>query len=109
VQADVVVVGASRAGARWWGHTVIRDVLRGPVPHRGRDGAQVSLEAISRHAGVGWATLHRRFAGRRALLKAVFDDGVARLWRRGDESADLRARLEDVIEYTRPSFTGLEP
>jgi AcrR family transcriptional regulator len=44
-----------------------------------RDGAEVSLEAIARQAGVGSATLHRHFASRAALLHAVFHDRVAAL------------------------------
>lgn len=50
-----------------------------------RDGAQASLEEIARRAGVGSATLHRHFPSRRALLEAVFHDGIERLCQRADE------------------------
>ena len=71
-----------------------------------RDGAQASLEEIARRAGVGSATLHRHFPSRRALLEAVFRDGVAQLCRRGgaepgkDPGAELAAWLEDLTVYT---------
>ncbi len=42
-------------------------------------GADASLEDIARRAGVGSATLHRRFPSRRALLEAVFHDRVEAL------------------------------
>jgi AcrR family transcriptional regulator len=38
----------------------------------GRVGSNASLEAIARRAGVGSATLHRRFPTRRDLVQAVF-------------------------------------
>jgi AcrR family transcriptional regulator len=40
------------------------------------DGADASLEEISRRAGVGSATLHRHFSGRGALLEAVFQNSI---------------------------------
>jgi len=71
-----------------------------------RDGAQASLEEIARRAGVGSATLHRHFASRRALLEAVFRDGVAQLCARAtaqpgtDPGAELAAWLEDLTVYS---------
>ncbi|MEI9939027.1 MAG: helix-turn-helix domain-containing protein [Pseudomonadota bacterium] len=71
-----------------------------------RDGAQVSLEEIARRAGVGSATLHRHFASRRALLEAVFRDGVAQLCARAtaqpgaEPAAELINWLEDLTVYT---------
>ena len=41
-----------------------------------RVGAGASLEDIARKAGVGSATLHRRFRTRRELLQAVFADRI---------------------------------
>ena len=52
-----------------------------------RDGASASLEAIARKAGVGSATLHRHFAGRTALLRAVYADHVAALVERASAIA----------------------
>src|SRR5438132_13734134 len=40
-------------------------------------GLDVSLEEIARRAGVGIATLYRRFPTRDALIEAVFEDHVA--------------------------------
>lgn len=71
-----------------------------------RDGAQASLEEIARRAGVGSATLHRHFASRRALLEAVFRDGVAQLCARAaaqpgnDPGAELALWLEEATVYT---------
>lgn len=42
-------------------------------------GADGSLEEVARRAGVGSATLHRHFPSRRALLLAVFRDGIETL------------------------------
>ncbi|WP_437105007.1 TetR/AcrR family transcriptional regulator [Streptomyces sp. enrichment culture] len=42
-------------------------------------GAEASLEEIARHAGVGSATLHRRFPSRQLLLEAVFKGRVEAL------------------------------
>ena len=44
-----------------------------------RDGPDAPLDRIAREAGTGSATLHRHFAGRRALLVAVFEATVAEL------------------------------
>lgn len=41
-----------------------------------RDGLEVSLRQIARHAGVGEPTLRRRFSSRQALLDEVFADKV---------------------------------
>lgn len=72
-----------------------------------RDGAQASLEEIARRAGVGSATLHRHFPSRRALLDAVFHEGVVALCRRGDELARgtdpgeaLATWLEELAAYS---------
>lgn len=42
-------------------------------------GAEVSLEAIAREAGVGIGTLYRHFPTREALVEAVYRNEVARL------------------------------
>lgn len=44
-----------------------------------RSNPNASLEEIARRAGVGSATLHRHFPGRKALLEAVFVDHVEQL------------------------------
>jgi len=50
-----------------------------------RDGADASLEAIARSAGVGSATLHRHFPTRWSLLEAVFRDRIDGLLARAEE------------------------
>lgn len=44
-----------------------------------REGAGASLEDIARKAGVGSATLHRRFRSRRELLQAVFTERIEQI------------------------------
>jgi len=71
-----------------------------------RDGAQASLEEIARAANVGSATVHRHFPSRRALLEAVFRDGVAQLCARAvaqpgrNPGAELCTWLEELTVYT---------
>ncbi|MFI5801942.1 TetR/AcrR family transcriptional regulator [Streptomyces sp. NPDC051561] len=48
-------------------------------------GADASLEEVARRAGVGSATLHRRFPSRQALLEAVFKDRVQALCAKADD------------------------
>ncbi|MGW8850089.1 TetR/AcrR family transcriptional regulator [Streptomyces xiamenensis] len=64
-----------------------------------QDGAQASLEAIARRAGVGSATLHRHFPSRQALLNAVFHEGVERLSRRAQELADTHSPRDAVTTW----------
>lgn len=54
-------------------------------------GAEVSLEEIANRAGVGTATLYRRFASKEELLRAVLDQRIAE----EIEPAIERARRED--------------
>src|SRR3954469_5538830 len=42
-------------------------------------GAEASMAAISRRAGVGMATLYRNFPGRRELLEALYADEIETL------------------------------
>jgi AcrR family transcriptional regulator len=71
-----------------------------------RDGADVSLEEVARRAGVGSATLHRRFPGRQALLDAVFADRVDAVCARGMElygsgaPGALVTWLFELVRYT---------
>src|ERR1700741_3308927 len=51
-------------------------------------GAEASLEAVARTAGVGIGTLYRHFPTREALFEAVYRREVQQL-------ADLADRLED--------------
>ena len=74
-----------------------------------RDGADMSLEEVAQRAGVGSATLHRHFEGRRVLLNAVFRNRVTLLCERakslaavapaGTELADLVGWLHELMDY----------
>lgn len=55
-----------------------------------KDGANASLKAIAKEAGVGIGTLYRRFPTRETLVEAVYRNEVARLC---DAAPDLVARL----------------
>ncbi|MEV4211276.1 TetR family transcriptional regulator [Micromonospora sp. NPDC049662] len=62
-----------------------------------RDGAYASLEEIARSAGVGSATLHRRFPSRWSLLQAVFRTCVQNLAGRAE---DLLAEPDALAAFT---------
>lgn len=52
-------------------------------------GADASLEAIARDAGVGIGTLYRNFPTRSALLEATYAEEVEAIARAADDVADL--------------------
>ncbi|MEV7778591.1 helix-turn-helix domain-containing protein [Kitasatospora sp. NPDC088351] len=100
---------AATAATRWTASS-------GPLNSRlmfADEGVLVSLERIARHAGVGSATLHRHFRGRRALAAAVLDEQVRGLCARADRlSAELppgpalEAWLLAVVRHSG-TFRGL--
>jgi AcrR family transcriptional regulator len=55
-------------------------------------GADASLEAIARSAGVGIGTLYRHFPTRDSLVEAVFQQTID----------DARARAEELLESNEP-------
>src|SRR5206468_121822 len=66
-----------------------------------------SLEEIARRAEVGSATLHRHFPSRRALLLALFEDGIATLCERAralardaEPGPALTTWLRALVSYT---------
>lgn len=63
-----------------------------------RDGLDASLEEIARQAGVGIATLYRRFPNRQALIEAVFVEPLN----------DDIAAVEEALEHDDPwaGFAG---
>jgi len=72
-----------------------------------RVGSDASLEAIARQAGVGSATLHRRFPTRRDLVQAVFAEEIEALCDRAaplseqhPPAAALREWLGEVAAYS---------
>ena len=60
------------------------------------DGIDVSVEAIARRAGVGIATLYRRFPTKEELIDAVLEDAFA----------DIRQAAEDALEL-EDAWVGL--
>ena len=50
-----------------------------------RDGANVSMDAIAREAGVGSGTLYRHFPSREALVEAAYRNELARLCTSADD------------------------
>ncbi len=72
-----------------------------------RVGASASLEEIACQAGVGSATLHRRFRTRRELLQAVFTDRVQHICARASTLSStmspgdaLRAWLLELTQFS---------
>jgi AcrR family transcriptional regulator len=70
------------------------------------EGADVSLEAIAREAGVGIGTLYRHFPTREALIDAAYRNELARLSDSATEllassapEAALRAWMDRFVEY----------
>jgi|SRR5882762_3261707 len=71
------------------------------------DGADVTLDAIAKEAGVGIGTLYRHFPTREALVEAAYRNELSRL---GDSVADLltdrpadqalRAWMDRFVDYT---------
>ncbi|HEX3590386.1 MAG TPA: TetR family transcriptional regulator [Pseudonocardiaceae bacterium] len=64
-----------------------------------RDGANASLKAIAREAGVGIGTLYRRFPTRETLVEAVYRNEVARLCDAAPELATRLAPLDALREW----------
>lgn len=72
-----------------------------------RLGSEASLEEIARRAGVGSATLHRRFPTRRDLVQTVFAEQIQELCDRAERLskehqplAALRAWLVEIAVYS---------
>jgi AcrR family transcriptional regulator len=71
-----------------------------------RDGADTSLKGIARAAGVGIATLYRRFPSRELLIEAVYRNETARLCAAASELLDtlapvaaLRNWMDRFVDY----------
>ena len=64
-------------------------------------GAQVPLEEVARRAGVGIATLYRRFPDRDALLRAVAVDALERTREAVEEVAGQDDPFEALAAYLR--------
>jgi AcrR family transcriptional regulator len=64
-------------------------------------GAGVPLEDVARRAGVGIATLYRRFPDREALLRAVVLDALTRTRLAAERAAELDDPFEALATYLR--------
>jgi len=64
-------------------------------------GAQVPLDDVAREAGVGIATLYRRFPDRDALLRAVVLDALQRTRETAEEAAASADPFEALATYLR--------
>ncbi|HWM74521.1 MAG TPA: helix-turn-helix domain-containing protein [Nocardioides sp.] len=64
-------------------------------------GAGVPLEEIAKRAGVGIATLYRRFPDRDALLRAVVLDALTRTRLAAERAAELDDPFEALATYLR--------
>ncbi|MFC6162709.1 TetR/AcrR family transcriptional regulator [Kribbella jiaozuonensis] len=64
-------------------------------------GAEASLEEISRRAGVGSATLHRHFGGRISLLEEVFRSSVDAVCAQAVELLDAPDPLQALTNWLR--------
>jgi AcrR family transcriptional regulator len=72
-----------------------------------RDGAEASLKAIAKEAGVGIGTLYRRFPTREQLIEATYRSQTERLCGSAaalladhDPPAALRAWMDGFVAYT---------
>lgn len=63
-------------------------------------GLDTPLDVIAREAGVGRATLQRRFPTREDLVRAIFDDNFAELERIATAAVDPADAYVDVIKAT---------
>jgi AcrR family transcriptional regulator len=68
-------------------------------------GAEASLEAVARHAGVGIGTLYRHFPTREALFEAVYRREVQQL---ADLAEQLRAETSPVEALRRWMHANVE-
>jgi AcrR family transcriptional regulator len=70
-----------------------------------KDGADVSLEGIARHAGVGIGTLYRHFPTRDALVEAVYRNEIERVSALAEELLISR-QPEDALREWMKHFVG---
>jgi AcrR family transcriptional regulator len=63
-------------------------------------GLGAPLDAVARRAGVGRATLYRRFPTREDLVRAIFDDNLAELARIAAEASDPSDAYLDTLLAT---------
>ncbi|MEW6644873.1 MAG: TetR/AcrR family transcriptional regulator [Pseudomonadota bacterium] len=64
-------------------------------------GADASLEAVAKHAGVGIGTLYRHFPTREALYEAVYRREVEQLGELAEELKDAASPVEALRQWLR--------
>lgn len=64
------------------------------------NGLDAPLDAIARRAGVGRATIYRRFPTRETLIRAMFDSTIDALQEVVDEAAPDAAFVEAIVAAT---------
>jgi AcrR family transcriptional regulator len=74
-------------------------VLEAAAAAFARDGADTSLKAIARDAGVGIGTLYRRFPSREALIEATYRNESTRLSSAATELLDQHAPIDALREW----------
>jgi AcrR family transcriptional regulator len=74
-------------------------VLEAAAAAFARDGADTSLKAIARDAGVGIGTLYRRFPSREALIEATYRNESTRLSSAATELLDLHSPIDALREW----------
>jgi AcrR family transcriptional regulator len=67
-------------------------------------GADVPLEEVARRAGVGIATLYRRFPDRDSLLRAVVIDALNRTQQAAELAAEVEEPFEALATYLRAAL-----
>jgi AcrR family transcriptional regulator len=75
-------------------------ILRAAREVLAAQGLEASLDAIARRAGVGRATLYRRFPTREDLVSAIFDDNMDELARLAEEHPDRSTTFSALLERT---------
>src|SRR4029077_12638152 len=64
-------------------------------------GAEASLEAVSKRAGVGIGTLYRHFPTREALFEAVYRREVQQLWELAEQLKSEAAPVDALRRWLR--------
>ncbi|MFG2651430.1 TetR/AcrR family transcriptional regulator [Streptomyces sp. NPDC048436] len=70
-------------------------------------GVEAPLDVIARRAGVGNATLYRRFPDRAALIEAVFHDALAAAMQAGEEARRASDAWAGLTGYAADVFAGM--
>ncbi|MFI5778672.1 TetR/AcrR family transcriptional regulator [Nocardia sp. NPDC051570] len=63
-----------------------------------RDGADAQMEDIAQHAGVGVATIYRRFGSKQGLLEALVADSTRNMDQRARPYADSADALQGLLD-----------